>query len=148
MGPHFFGPLRGLLRLVRLHSPFPGPAGFWPVHSPTQRPLSTHHCVLVGQRPLPQHRSTFVSLYLHRDREKTSHSRRNISLPIVIWLYYNANSNSVYIRKYKIVCILENSLFDNHILLTLDQYTWTLSLNIFPMLCGCFSDVQISHMAA
>ena len=48
------------------------------------------------------------------------------------------------------MCILQNTLFDNHIyiFLTHNQYTWILSLNIFPTLHGCFSDVQIWHMAA
>ena len=46
--------------------------------------------------------------------------------------------------------ILHNSLFDNHIyiLLTYDQCAWILSLNIFPTLYGCFSDVEIFHMSA
>ena len=38
------------------------------MHSPTQHPLSAHHCVLVGQRPLPQHTINFyqpLSTYVH-----------------------------------------------------------------------------------
>ena len=37
-------------------------------HSPTQCPLSAHHSVLVGQRPLPQHTIYFyqpLSTYVH-----------------------------------------------------------------------------------
>ena len=46
------------------------------------------------------------------------------------------------------MCILQNSLLTNiYILQTHDQYTWIISLNIFPALYGCFNDVQILHMA-
>ena len=39
-------------------------------HSPTHRPLSAHHCVLVGQGPLPQRTIYFnqpLSTYVHND---------------------------------------------------------------------------------
>ena len=39
-------------------------------HSPTHRPLSAHHCVLVGQGPLPQRTIYFnqpLSAYVHND---------------------------------------------------------------------------------
>ena len=114
--------------------------------SPTHRPLSAHHCVLVGQGPLPQRTIYFnqpLSAYVHNDEigRKTSHSRRHISLPRVIWLYYNANSNSLgYLQcvYYKILYLTTIYIFLTH-----NQYTWILSLNIFPTLYGCFSDVQI-----
>ena len=47
------------------------------------------------------------------------------------------------------MCILQNTLFDNHIYISNAQpIHMDISLNIFPTLYGCFSDVQILHMAA
>ena len=93
---------------------------------------------------------TLISLCLHMfittRWEKTCHSRRHISLPRVIWLYYNANSNSLgYLQ-----CVYYKLLYLTtiYIFLTHNQYTWILSLNIFPTLYGCFSDVEIFHMSA
>ena len=121
-------------------------------HSPTQCPLSAHHGFSLARDLFHNGRSTLISLCLHicswRDREKTSHSRWHISLPRVMWLYYNANSNSLGFLQCVYYKILYLTTIYIYILLTHNQYTWILSLNIFPTLYGYFSDVQISHMAA